>query len=265
MALVAGGAVLLGGDTVSIEVRVGTGCTLVVEDVGGTVAYPAGPARAALTGEGVSTWDVDIEVADGGRLIWETYPFVVATGARVRRSTRVRIGTESTVCLRETIVLGRTGETGGAMTSSTDVRDCAGAPVFVEDLAIDGSEPLPGVLGEASVLDTAMLFGRRSLTEDADSQILDLASPGAIARAVGTAAHASHVDAVWDDWTQSVLEPRGTQDDQVRPEAIDHGAVDRCIQTDGQSLSTPPSGSESTSPIQPPSDERPTAHEEARS
>lgn len=87
VALVAGGAVLLGGDTVSIEVRVGTGCTLVVEDVGGTVAYPAGPARAALTGEGVSTWDVDIEVADGGRLIWETYPFVVATGARVRRST----------------------------------------------------------------------------------------------------------------------------------------------------------------------------------
>lgn len=252
VALVAGGAVLLGGDTVSIEVRVGTGCTLVVEDVGGTVAYPAAPAasdvlhspdastvqdaqtalaastardaasapaapaRAAPTGEGVSTWDVDIEVADGGRLIWETFPFVVATGARVSRSTRVRFGTESAVCLRETIVLGRTGETGGAMTSSTDVRDCTGGPVFVEDLAIDGNEPLPGVLGEASVLDTAMLFGRRSRTEDSDHQILDLASPGAIARAVGKAAHASHVDVVWDDWTQLVLEPCGNQDDHTR-------------------------------------------------
>ncbi|MBE8146908.1 hypothetical protein IOD13_14560 [Brevibacterium casei] len=80
----------------------------------------------------------------------------------MRRSTQVRFGAAATVCLRETLVLGRSGEDGGAITSTTDVRDTTGAPYFVEELAIDGSSPEPGVMGTASVLDTAMLFGRRA-------------------------------------------------------------------------------------------------------
>lgn len=208
VAIVAGGAALLGGDAVSIVVRVGPGCSLLIEDVGGTVAYPSQGA--------VSQWDVDIDVADGGSLIWETYPFVVASGARVRRSTRVRYGADATVCLRETLVLGRSGECGGTIVTATDVRDTTGAPCFVEELDIDGNAPLPGVMSGASVLDTAMLFGRRHVRDEhcgggrhSDAgeraevrfRILDLARPGAIARAVGASTHDVYVDAVWDAWT----------------------------------------------------------------
>lgn len=200
VAIVAGGAALLGGDAVSIGIRVGPGCSLLVEDVGGTVAYPCRDAD--------SRWDVDIDVAEGASLVWETFPFVVASGARVRRSTQVRFGAAATVCLRETLVLGRSGEDGGAITSTTDVRDTTGAPYFVEELAIDGSSPEPGVMGTASVLDTAMLFGRRSDTEahgdtDGHGRILHLARPGAIARASGTHTHDAHVDAVWKAWTKA--------------------------------------------------------------
>ena len=204
VAIVAGGAALLGGDAVTIGIRVGQGCRLVIEDVGGTVAYPTDGAE--------SRWDVDIEVGAAGGLIWETFPFVVASGARVRRSTRVRIGAEATVRLRETIVLGRSGEVGGALRSSTDVRDCAGRPYFVEDLDVDGTDPLPGVFGSASVLDTAMLFGRRddatgpTAGDDVGGgttvRMLELARPGTIARAIGAAAHESHVDSVWQRWNR---------------------------------------------------------------
>lgn len=200
VAIVAGGAALLGGDTVSLGIRVGTGCSLLIEDVGGTVAYPCRDVD--------SRWDVDIDVAEGASLVWETFPFVVTSAARVRRSTRVRFGAGATVCLRETLVLGRSGEHGGAITGATEVRDTTGAPYFVEELAIDGSAPEPGVMGAASVLDTAMLFGRRSDTEahgdtDGHGRILHLARPGAIARASGTHTHDAHVDAVWEVWTKA--------------------------------------------------------------
>ncbi|RAG63391.1 urease accessory protein, partial [Burkholderia multivorans] len=36
VAIVAGGAALLGGDAVSIRIRVGPGCSLLIEDIGGT-------------------------------------------------------------------------------------------------------------------------------------------------------------------------------------------------------------------------------------
>ena len=118
----------------------------------------------------------------------------------------MRFGAAATVCLRETLVLGRSGEDGGAITSTTDVRDTTGAPYFVEELAIDGSSPEPGVMGTASVLDTAMLFGRRSDTEargntDGHGRILHLARPGAIARVSGTHTHDAH--AVWKAWTKA--------------------------------------------------------------
>ncbi|MBE8146909.1 urease accessory protein UreD [Brevibacterium casei] len=56
------GAALLGGDAVSIGIRVGPGRGLLVEDVGGTVAYPCRDAD--------SRWDVDIDVAEGASLVW---------------------------------------------------------------------------------------------------------------------------------------------------------------------------------------------------
>lgn len=205
IALVAGGATLLGGDSVSIRVDVGVGCTLRIEDIGGTVAYPS----TGLPSE----WNVDVFVADGGTLVWESFPFVVADGAVVDRYTTMRMGPDALVCLRETLVLGRSGEAGGRIVCRTDIRDFDGTPSFVEELALDGEHPLPGVLGSSRVLDTALMIGANPEDEampaeagadDAgDGHVMVLARPGAVVRAIGSATHAAHVDARWRRWKNS--------------------------------------------------------------
>lgn len=197
VALVAGGATLLGGDSVSIRVKVGAECTLRIEDIGGTVAYPS-------TGR-PSAWNVDAVVGDGGVLVWESFPFVVADRALVRRRSTVRRGADAQVCLRETLVLGRTGEAGGRIVSATDIRDVDGTPFFVEELSLDGEQPQPGVLGGSRVLDTAIMVGAEpdepTPTDTDEGNVLVLARPGAVARAIGSATHAAHVDVRWQRWT----------------------------------------------------------------
>lgn len=220
VALVAGGATLLGGDAISITVDVGSGCTLRIEDIGGTVAYPA-------TGS-PSEWSVDATVADEGTLVWESFPFVVADNAVVNRRTSVRRGRNSVVCMRETLVMGRSGEDGGRIVCSTDIRDIDGTPSFVEELTLDGADPRPGVLGTSRVLDTALMIGLNPEGEEAacageheangsaasanephddglcsdpdEAHVMVLARPGAMVRAIGSATHAAHVDSRWQRW-----------------------------------------------------------------
>ena len=124
-ALVPEQAVLLAGDHVTVSVRVGAGRVLEIVEPGGTVAY-------AMRG-GSARWDVVVEVEKGGRLTWLGEPFVVAEGADVARSLRVDVATDACVTLRETLVLGRTGEGPGRLVAATDVRR-AGSPVLVEEL-----------------------------------------------------------------------------------------------------------------------------------
>ena len=62
VAVAAAGMVLLGGDHVHIEIDVGPACTLEIEDVGGTVAYPG--AR--------SSWILDVRIGAGGDAVCGT-------------------------------------------------------------------------------------------------------------------------------------------------------------------------------------------------
>ncbi|MCF4121137.1 urease accessory protein UreD [Antribacter sp. KLBMP9083] len=145
VALLASGAMLLGGDHVVVIVRVDPGCALTLTDVGGTVAYDG-------DGEGCR-WDADIHLGPGAGLAWAGLPFVVAAGADVRRTTTARLGAGAHLSLRETVVLGRSGERGGRIVVRTDVVDDVG-PILVEELSVAGEHPVPGVLGGHSVLDT---------------------------------------------------------------------------------------------------------------
>jgi len=186
VAVTAAGMVLLGGDVVEIEVDVGAGCTLEIEDVGGTVAY-----------QGLrSSWILDVRIAAGGTLLWSGLPFVVTDGADVERRTSLALDAGARAVIRETLVLGRHGEHGGRLTSALAVTDHEG-PILLERLDADGSAPEPGVLGANRVIDSVLAVGYRPPARPMD---LDFDRPGAMARHLSDHTHGSPLDPVWDAW-----------------------------------------------------------------
>ena len=151
LALVATTALLLGGDQVELEVCLGPGVRLELMDIAGTVAYH-GRGRAA-------TWSTRIELADGARLVYAGQPFVVADGAEVTRSLSVDAAAGATALIRETLILGRAGETGGWARERLEVRR-AGAELLVEDQLLDPqARRRPGLLGDHRVVDTLLALG----------------------------------------------------------------------------------------------------------
>ena len=122
---------------------VGEGIRLDLFDIAGTVAYH-GRGRPAA-------WHVRIELAEGAELRYRGEPFVVSDGADVRRTLRVELAETAGLRLRETLILGRSGESGGRLRSETRLR-IAGADVWVEDQLLDPDcgRRHPGMLGTAA-------------------------------------------------------------------------------------------------------------------
>ncbi|MBO1756389.1 urease accessory protein UreD [Allobranchiibius sp. CTAmp26] len=189
VALVATTATLLGGDHARVRLEVSGGCRLVVRDVAATVAYDGRGATAL--------WDNVIQVGTGGVLVWQAEPFIVSDGAEVRRSTRADVAEGGRLLLRDTVGIGRSGQTGGSLTCRTRM-SYAGTPAVAEDLDLSPeSRALPGMLGNARIVDTITALGWRPT---AATDHFELAAPGAMARRLIRDAHASDVDSTWADW-----------------------------------------------------------------
>ncbi|MCW2713236.1 MAG: hypothetical protein JWN88_283 [Frankiales bacterium] len=173
--LVPTGALLLAGDHVQLRVDVGPGAHLELVETAGTVAYDM---RNASPAQACARWDVEIRVAEGGSLRWEALPFIVATGADVRRRTTVQLGAGAALWLRETLVLGRSGEAGGRVRSRLDVR--REVPVLVEDTdSVDvGSR----------VVDSLLVIGFEAVGG------MRLAAGGTLFRSLPDQTHLSSVD-----------------------------------------------------------------------
>jgi urease accessory protein len=169
--LLATTALLLGGDRVELEVSVGPGARLDLFDVAGTVAYN-GRGRPAA-------WHTRIEVAPGAALLWSGEPFIVADGADVDRTLHLEIADGATVGVRETLVLGRSGQLGGRLRNRTRV-DLGGRPVLIEDQMLDPATTrrLPGLLGDHRVIDSWMSLG--AARDDAPSGATTYRLPGDI-------------------------------------------------------------------------------------
>lgn len=191
IAVAAAQMLLLDGDELVIEVEVGAGCTLEVEDVGGTVAYP-----------GVSSWRLTARVGEAGRLVWRGLPFVATAGASSRRSTEIVLGLGAAVLLRETIVLGRHGEKGGEILSDSRIEDESG-PLLLERLEVDAATPEAGILGAHRVIDSIVAIGYHPPPSPG---VLVLETPGGIARHLGDETHASGLDGVWETWRAALTE-----------------------------------------------------------
>ncbi|WP_068160400.1 urease accessory protein UreD [Rhodococcus phenolicus] len=186
VALVATGALLLGGDEVVLDLEVGAGAWLEVVETAGTVAYDAA-GRA-------SSWTVRARLGAGATLVWDGLPFVVADGAEVTRRTELVLDRDARVVLRETLVLGRSGERGGAVRSRT-VATCEGRPLLVEDLDLSPQvRALPGVVGSHRVVDSVLALGWRPVSgaDPGDGAYrFDLDGPGALVRWLGDDLHRS--------------------------------------------------------------------------
>ena len=124
-----------------------------------------------------------VEVEAGGSLVWHGEPFVVAEGADVLRCTTVDAATDARVVIRETLVLGRSGERPGLLVARTDVRR-GGIPVLVEEL-----DAALG-LGPHRVLDQVLHLGGEC---PSDEDTLTLDSGDRLHRWLGHSLHSSPV------------------------------------------------------------------------
>lgn len=197
VALVATGAMVLSGDDVQVDVSVGAGCWLELVEVTGTVAHD-------VRGGAGARWDVRVDVAPGGLLLWGGEPVVVAGGADLARTTAVTLAGDAVACLRDTLVLGRAGEAPGRYRGTTAVhRD--GRPLLVEDLDLrdPATAAAPGVLGGVRCVDTLAVYGARGPT-GGDGAHLQLHGPGTIARSLVAEAHRSALGPLWATWSAAL-------------------------------------------------------------
>lgn len=211
VALVATTALLLSGDHVEIELQVGPGAWLEIVETAGTVAYDADG--------GPSSWNVRTTVADCGLLLWHGEPFVVSRGANTERDSRFELGPEASVCLRETIVLGRSGEQAGAARIRTRANR-NGIPLLVEDLDLTDAtiRCLPGMLWTATVLDTVTLLGEPAPTApmiEQGSRFELTDDAGTVARVLRTGLAGSPAAAWWATWSRSARDAYRQRQDRA--------------------------------------------------
>jgi urease accessory protein len=195
VSLVPEGALLLAGDAVAIDVYVGPGALLDLQEPAGTVAYDMRGDRA--------TWDVRITLAEGGALIWGGEPFVVSGGADVRRRTVITLGEGARLALRETVVLGRHGEVPGRLRQVLEITDDTGAPLLVEALDLD-PVTAPALLGPHRVIGSELLIGLGNEWSGAPGTRFELDRGGLLLRRLTDAAHTAHDRAIWDQVVREI-------------------------------------------------------------
>lgn len=186
VSLVPEGALLLAGDRVEVDLAVDAGARLDVVEPGGTVAFDMRGGRA--------TWDVRITLGRGAVLTWAGEPFVVAAGAAVTRSTRVRVRDGAVLALRESLVLGRHGEEPGRVHQATEVHTGTG-PVLVEDLTFDALTA-PALLGGHRVMTSVLLVGSGP-PAGTETDRFDLEGGASLWRRLGVQAHEADLTAAW--------------------------------------------------------------------
>lgn len=194
LALVGTQAGLLAGDALTLRLTVGPGARTHLVEPSGLVAYHH---RG-----GAATWRAVIDVAEGGELSWDARPFVVSEGANVERHMDIRLAPGARMLWRDTLVLGRSGERGGAVRATTRAT-YDGRELLVEEL--DLSDPklreLPGLLGPHRVVGSVTALGQTP-GGPRHPYHTQLAGPGAQVRLLDTVAET--VDAelaeVWETW-----------------------------------------------------------------
>jgi urease accessory protein len=203
--LVHGAGGPLGGDLLSLDIRVGESASLAVRSAGATMVQPGrggGPAR----------WDTTVAVGAGGRLDWAPEPTVVTDGAEFVTSLRITLDARATVLAREIVVLGRHGRAGGSYRGHLAVT-VDGQPLLAHTTVLDGADPaLTGPAGTAGAraVGTLVLAGTVAHPGGAGERPRvrwawsELDGPGAVLLAVGDP---GAVTAVLDEAAPAIAQP----------------------------------------------------------
>ena len=154
--LVASGAGPVGGDDLSLAVRVGAGATLDLRSVAASMVHP-GPSGLP------SHLAVEADVDAGGSLTWTPQPAILVRGCDHHVTTRLRLGRGASVVWREELVLGRHDEVSGSVLQRLRV-DGPGGPLLRTDLGL--GPRWPGSLGPAGVGPAVRAVGTLLLVGD---------------------------------------------------------------------------------------------------
>lgn len=104
--LIGTAATPLGGDDMIIDIVVGAGARLTVRSVAASLALPS-----SLRRDSSSQWTFRVE--DGGVLVFDPEPMIVASDAEHHTSTTLNFASSASVHFRERVQIGRAGETAG--------------------------------------------------------------------------------------------------------------------------------------------------------
>ena len=181
--LVGGAAGPLGGDMLSLRVTVGPGAFLRVRTAAAAIALPG------LDGL-ESEFRLTASVAAGGCLEYLPEPVVVSAGARHATVTTVSLEAGASLVLREEVLLGRHGETGGSVRTALRA-DYDGRPLLRHAVEVSGDDAVsrgPALLAGHRAFGTLLVAAAASCGLAADSSpqaaVLPLAGPGTLVTAL---------------------------------------------------------------------------------
>ncbi|MGH3352268.1 MAG: urease accessory protein UreD [Nocardioides sp.] len=118
----------LGGDRLELDVRVGAGAVLVLNEISATLALPG-------TTGAQSEMRFTIRVDDDATLIWMPEPVIAARRCDHRQSITVDLATSARFYLREELIVGRHNEEPGNIEQRLRIVR-GGAPVYDQDLRL---------------------------------------------------------------------------------------------------------------------------------
>lgn len=174
VSLSAGTAGPLGGDRLHLDVVVGDGASLVLNEISATLALPG------TTGDR-SLMSIDVQVGEGACFIWLPEPVIAARGCDHRQEVRVRLAESARFFLREELIAGRHGEQPGTIAQRVRVTR-GGAALYDQELRLGERHigwDTPAVadaarcVGSTLVVDPGGTIGTGSAVSQTRSDVVD--------------------------------------------------------------------------------------------
>ncbi len=128
VSLATGAAGPLGGDDFALDIHVGAGSTLVLNEISATLLLPG--ARA-----GGSRMRIAIKVDAGATFVWLPEPVIAARGCDHVHDIDIALAADARLFMRDALLLGRHRESPGQLTQRLRVRR-AGRSLFQQTLAL---------------------------------------------------------------------------------------------------------------------------------